>query len=164
METLYELFGQGKDLNALQMCARAFFIFIITLLLIRISGRRSFAMKSPFDNAIVILLGALLSRTIVGASSFFPTIAAALVIVLMHRFFAWISLKSKWFANVTKGKRLTLYENNKLIHENMDKALVNEIDLNENIRSKTHSEGFSAIEKAYMEGSGEISIIKKDNK
>jgi len=47
---LIEMFGQGKDLNTLQMSCRGIVVFFIALLLIRISGRRSFGMHTPLDN------------------------------------------------------------------------------------------------------------------
>jgi uncharacterized membrane protein YcaP (DUF421 family) len=161
MEIWDDIFGQGKDLNSLQMSLRAIIISVVTLLLIRISGRRSFGMKLPFDNVTVILLGAILSRAIVGVSPMIPTIAAALTIVLMHRGFAWLSLKNKWLSRIAKGKKIVLYQNDKLQEVNMTKALVSEEDLKENIRVKIQQEGFQEIEQAFMERSGEISFIKK---
>jgi hypothetical protein len=47
---------------------------------------RSFGGRTALDNIIVILLGALLSRAIVGASGFFPLIASSFVIVIIHGF------------------------------------------------------------------------------
>jgi hypothetical protein len=38
MDTLITLFGEGKDLNSLQMAARAAVVFFGALILIRISG------------------------------------------------------------------------------------------------------------------------------
>ena len=81
MDVVNTVFGSGRDLDALQMAARAAAIFIAALVLIRISGRRSFGQRSPFDYVVAILLGATLSRVIVGASPAFPTAVASLVLV-----------------------------------------------------------------------------------
>ena len=161
MEILSKIFGEGKDLNIYQMCLRAIVIFFITLFLIRVSGRRSFGMRSPFDNIIVILLGAILSRTIVGASEFLPTISAAFVIVFMHRLFAWIAMSYQQFGAIIEGEKIILYENGILINGNMKKALLSEKDLYESLRKTLNMDSLENIKCAYMECNGEISFIKK---
>src|SRR5881398_2717627 len=97
MELLKEIFGEGKDLNVIQMSSRGIVVFIIAFLLIRISGRRSFGIRTPLDNIITISLGAILNRAIVGASAFLPVIVCCLVIVLMHRLFGWLIVRHKAF-------------------------------------------------------------------
>ncbi len=68
MYILEKIWGTGTSLDTVQMGTRGIAVFIIALLLIRVSGRRSFGIRSPLDNIIVILLGAILSRAVVGAS------------------------------------------------------------------------------------------------
>ena len=75
-----ELFGSGEHLTALQMAVRAFIMFFITLALIRFGGMRIFGKKTAFDNILVIMLGAILARGVVGASPFFSTVAASAAI------------------------------------------------------------------------------------
>lgn len=161
MDVLYALFGKGKDLNTLQMCARAASIFFIALVFIRLSGRRSFGMRSPFDNVTVILLGAILSRTIVGASAFIPTISASLVIVLLHRLIAWLSLKIPWLSRITKGNKVVLFKDGKFNYKNMQKVMVSEAELREAVRLKSQQAQIDLVQVAYMERCGEISIILK---
>jgi uncharacterized membrane protein YcaP (DUF421 family) len=84
MEWIKIVFGEGKDLDTLQMSCRAVVAFLITLLLIRIAGIRTFGKKSAFDNVIIIMLGSILSRVVVGASPFIPTTVACLAFVLVH--------------------------------------------------------------------------------
>ena len=85
MKLIIELFGEVGDLNALQMTCRSVVAFLFTLFLIRIAGRRSFGLRAPFDNIILILLGAILGRAVVGASPFVPTLIAGFVICVLHR-------------------------------------------------------------------------------
>jgi len=55
MYVLINIFGEGKELTLIQMCARGVVVFFIALILIRISGRRSFGMHMPLDNIISII-------------------------------------------------------------------------------------------------------------
>src|SRR5437868_2805879 len=108
-EIIYKLFGEGKELNALQMADRAFVMFFITLALIRISGMRAFGSKSAFDNIIAIMLGAILSRPVVGASDFFPTIVAGFVLAAIHKILALISVNNATISHLIKSKERSLY-------------------------------------------------------
>ncbi|MHA4738678.1 DUF421 domain-containing protein [Dyadobacter sp. MSC1_007] len=164
METLSILFGEGENQTTLQMSMRAVVIFIITLLLLRIAGRRSFGMKSPFDNIIVILLGAILSRAVVGASEFVPTVTAATVIAVLHRAGAWLGALNTKFGALIKGQKIPLVENGQLIRENMKRALISESDLYTSLRNNMHVEDFDSINGAYMENNGQISFVEKKEK
>jgi uncharacterized membrane protein YcaP (DUF421 family) len=161
METLTKLFGEGKDLNALQMSDRGVVMFVIALMLIRISGRRSFGVRSPLDNIITISLGAVMSRAIVGASDFVPVVVCCFVIVFLHRVVGWFIARSKPFARFIEGEKILLFENGRFLEDNMKKALVCQEDLMQGVRKSAMTEDMSQIDKVYMERNGEISPIKK---
>jgi uncharacterized membrane protein YcaP (DUF421 family) len=161
MEILITLFGEGKDLNTLQMCDRGIVVFIIAFLLIRVSGRRSFGVRTPLDNIIAILLGAILSRAVVGASDFVPVIIACFVIVLLHRLFGWCIAHSKAFGRFVEGDRIILFQNGKFVKVNMWKALVCEEDVMQGVRKSALTEDMKDIEIVYMERNGDISAIRK---
>ncbi|MDB5005170.1 MAG: hypothetical protein JWQ34_3395 [Mucilaginibacter sp.] len=161
MELLLKFFGEGKDLNALQMSDRGIVMFFIALILIRISGRRSFGVRSPLDNIITISLGAIMSRAVVGASDFAPVVVCCFVIVLLHRFIGWLIASSKPFGRFIEGEKILLFEDGMFKKENMKKALVCQEDLMQGVRKSALTEDMGKIEKVYMERNGEISAIKK---
>lgn len=163
MEILLKIFGDGKELNMLQMCSRGIAIFIIALVLIRIAGRRAFGQKKPLDNIIVILLGAILSRSVTGASPFIPTVAACLVIVLMHRIFAWFSVRNRKFSSLVNGDKILIYKDGSLNNCNLRKALINKDDLLEQVRLQANVNSMDEIEMIYMEKTGELSAVKKQS-
>src|SRR6201996_8923847 len=133
METLIHIFGQGKDLSALQMSCRGIVSFLTALILIRISGRRSFGIRTPLDNIIVILLGAILSRAVVGASPFIPVIVASFLFVFLHRALGWLIFYSERAGRIVEGKRILLFEHGKFIEENLKKALACREDIMQGI-------------------------------
>jgi uncharacterized membrane protein YcaP (DUF421 family) len=161
METLLRVFGEGKDLTVLQMSARAVVIYFIALLYIRISGRRTFGKKSSFDTTIAIILGAVLSRAIAGASPFLPTIAASLVLVLIHRYLAVFIIHNKHFSKFIKGERRVLYQNGRINDANLKKCLMTYEDMLSDVRLKTHADNLDEVDAVYMENSGELSVMLK---
>ncbi|MFI5159805.1 MAG: DUF421 domain-containing protein [Sphingobacteriales bacterium] len=161
MEFLIKIFGEGKDLNALQMSARGIVIFFIALILIRISGRRSFGVRTPLDNIISISLGAIMSRAVVGASAFVPVVLCCLVIVLMHRLFGWGISRGMAFGRIMEGNKIILFENGRFLDDNLKRALVCKEDVLQGVRKSALTEDMTGIDKVYMERNGEISAIKK---
>src|SRR5689334_7925522 len=134
MKVIETLFGEGQDLTPLQMCCRAFVIYLIGLLYIRLAGKRAFGKISTFDNLIAITLGAVLSRAIVGVSPFFSVVACCLMLVLLHRLVAWISMRSQKIGTIIKGKAQPLFKNGQVVEDNLRKNLISHHDLMEGVR------------------------------
>jgi uncharacterized membrane protein YcaP (DUF421 family) len=161
--TIDILFGHGENLTPLQMAVRAVITFFITLILIRVGGVRIFGKRSGFDTIIMITMGSVLARGIVGASPYLATIAAATAMIIVHRLLAWLSIKNKKLESVIKGKRTVLYEGGKIIFKNLRKAALSEEDLLESLRLETKHNSFEKVEKAFIETNGRISFILKRN-
>jgi uncharacterized membrane protein YcaP (DUF421 family) len=164
METLITVFGEGKDLAVYQMCARAVVIYFVALLFIRISGRRTFGKKSSFDNVIGIILGAILSRAVVGASPFVPTIVSSFALVLIHRLLGMLCIYSESLSHIIKGQSMALYKNGKIDSGNLRTALMSEDDLVSDLRLKGGTDQLSDIAEMHMETSGEVSVVRKKEK
>lgn len=158
---IYQFFGEGEHLNVLQMCSRAFVIFFVALVLIRISGRRTFGKHTAFDNTMAIILGAVLGRAVVGASPMIPTIACTLLMVLMHRALAWLATKNKMVSRMIKGDKITLFKDGEINQENLQRSLMSEKDLAADMRLKGGAQSLDEVEEMYMEATGEVSVIKK---
>jgi uncharacterized membrane protein YcaP (DUF421 family) len=160
MNILHTLFGEGKDLNSLQMVCRAFVSFFLTLALIRIAGIRTFGKKTPFDNVITIMLGSIFSRVVVGASPFIATTLACLMFVLIHRFLALASLYSDRVGRLVKGEASSLYSDGQINWRNMRDARVSGKDLRESVRQRINEDDFTHVKEIIQERNGEISVIK----
>ena len=143
---------------------RATLVFIIAIVLLRISGRRSFGFQMPIDNVIAILLGAILGRGVVGASPFVATLAAGTALVILHRLFGMIAVHSSKFDWLVKGDEKVVYESGKLIRRNINRCMLSEADLMAGIRAITHGESFEKIRKIYVERDGKITIVMEDEK
>lgn len=156
------LLSMGDAVTWQHMLVRTLIMYFITLLLIRIGGLRIIGKKSGFDLVIVIMLGAVLSRGVVGASSFPLSVMAGAVMVVLNRLLAWMSLENPFLNYLFKGRSLLLYDNGTVIRKNMIRAALSESDLMTSLRLETHSEDFGKVKKAYLEPNGRISFVWKE--
>jgi uncharacterized membrane protein YcaP (DUF421 family) len=169
MNTISQLFdallGLGvepKELTFLQISLRGVIVFVATLVLVRVSSKRSLAEKTAFDAILLVIVASVLARAINGSASFLPTLGAGLVLVLLHRLLALAAYYSHGFGILIKGKAAVLVENGKLQRKNMRINHISEHDLEEDLRLDAATEDFSKIKVARVERSGDISFIKAE--
>ena len=122
---------------------------------------RTFGIKSAFDHCIIIMLGAVLSRAITGASAFVPTLAAAFVLVLVHRILASVSVFNKTISHLVKGNPVSIYKDGKLNDETLRKCNLSFGDIMEEARIEINKNNLDDIEEIFMERTGKLSFIKK---
>jgi uncharacterized membrane protein YcaP (DUF421 family) len=159
--TLVDLFGTGTELSATQMALRALAVFALTLLMIRVSGRRSLGQHSSFDVCITVLLGSVLSRAVVGASPFWPTIAAGFALVLLHRAIGMLSALLAGFDVLVNGRPRTLVLEGNIDQVAMRKGLVATADLLQALREESVPEDPARVKRMVLERNGRISILKR---
>lgn len=161
MDFIDKIFGHGEDITALQMTVRASIVFFITLILIRIGGVRIFGRRSAVDTIVVITMGSVLARGIVGASPFLATIAASAAMIVIHRLLGWLSVKNRVIETTIKGDHVLLYSQGKIITKNLEKTSLSREDLEESLRLETKDISLEKVESAYLETNGRISFIMK---
>ena len=154
--------GQPKELTLIQLCLRAFLIFLIGLALVRIGDRRSLAEKTGFDTLFLILIGAILARAINGSAAFLTTIGCSLFLMLVHRVSTFIAFRSHAFGKLIKGEPVIIVRDGKIEWEPMKHHLLSKHDLEEDLRLDAKTEEISEIRVARLERSGDISFIKSE--
>lgn len=154
------LFGEGSELASWQMALRAVLIFLLALLLIRASGRRSFGQHTPFDACVTVLLGAVLSRAVVGASPFWATVAAGASLVLLHRALSVVIGRWPSLEDMVSGREIVVIRDGELDTQAMRKALLTDRNLREAVRQKMGRSDFSRVELAILERDGRITVIE----
>ena len=162
MDWITDVLGlDSKELVPYQMAARAVVMYIVSIVLIRLSGLRLLGKQTPFDHLTVLILGAMLGRAIVAGQSFGGSILAAIIIIGLHRLCAWWSFTSKKAGSVLKGEPVELVKNSNFIETNLTKTQVTKNDLEEAARTQINTSELSEIKDAFLERSGKISIVKK---
>jgi len=160
------VFGiHDQTLTWWQMSVRAVGVFFAALFIIRIGSHRIFGKNSALDIILGIIYGSVLSRAITGNAPFWPTIAAALTLVMLHKGLAAVAYHTNFgFGDFIKGRPQALVKDGKLQEKYMRANSVTRSDLLEALRSSGAATDLDRIEQAYLERSGDISIILKKDK
>src|SRR6187549_3982483 len=115
MNTILQQFGallgfgmDPKELTFLQISLRGVIVFCATLLMVRLSSKRSLAEKTAFDAVLIVIVASVLARAINGSAAFFPTIGAGFVLVGLHRLLGAMAYFSHGFGVLIKGKSVIL--------------------------------------------------------
>ena len=160
-EALLGLGVDPKDLTFTQISLRGIIVFLVTLATVRLGHKRSLSHKTPFDAVLLVILAAVFSRAINGSAAFFATLGGGLVLVLLHRLFAYLAFYSHGFGILVKGKPDVIMRDGQCDFRTMRRNHVSTHDLEEDMRLSAHTDDVSAIRLARIERSGDISFIKK---
>lgn len=152
---------ESKDLNVGHMALRALIVFTIAIVMLRIGDKRFMGRSTAFDVMLGIVFGSTVSRAITGNAAFFPTLGAALVLILLHWILAAIAFRSKGFGTLVKGQDRVLVRDGQLQHDALKKAHITEHDLQEALRNNGKEPDIEQIKAAHLERNGDISIISK---
>jgi uncharacterized membrane protein YcaP (DUF421 family) len=156
------LFGIKDHLTLAQECARAVLIFAYGLVMLRLSGRRTFARWSALDLIISIVVGSALARAMTGSAPLAGTLAAVAVLVILHIAFSFAVARSEWFSDLIEGNAVFLGRNGQLDHGKRRRHFISTEDLAEALRRQ----GVERIEDTkaiYLEANGRISVIKNES-
>jgi len=160
-ETLLGLGANPKDLTFIQISLRGIIVFLVTLATVRLGHKRSLSHKTPFDAVLLVILAAVLSRAINGSAAFFATLGGGVVLVVIHRLFAYLAFYSHGFGILVKGRPDVIVRDGKCDLTTMRRNHVSMHDLDEDIRLGVHTDYLSKIHVARVERSGDISFITK---
>jgi uncharacterized membrane protein YcaP (DUF421 family) len=153
------LAADPKDLTFIQIALRGIIVFLFTLLMIRLSARRSLAKRTVFDSIFLVILASVLARAINGSASFLPTLGGGFVLVALHRLLATFAFYSHRFGNLIKGPEQLLMQDGQMMHRALSWNHISRHDLQEDLRLAMHTDDLSSVRIARLERSGAISFI-----
>lgn len=159
-----EWLGLGLDpkhLSTEQLVARALVVFVLALLMVRVSDRRVFAKKTAFELVLVLLMTSTLARAVNGSAPFFETLIAGFVLTGCHRLVATLAYYWPWFEKLVKGQADVLVEDGKTNAKNIRRHHFTQDDLLENLRLNGKIERIEEAKHATLERSGEVSTVKR---
>ena len=160
---LIGLHETSQTISAGQISARTMVVFLIALVLLRLSGQRTFASNSSLDMIVKFMLGATLSRAIAADAPFFTILAAALTLVLVHRALAHLTYFFPALGRLVKGEASILAEGATIHHHELRRASISEEALQSGLRVSANLDDLAQVKTVRLEYDGSISVVKKTN-
>jgi len=162
LQTLLGIGIEPKQLTFVQVSIRGILVFVVTIVIVRLTSKRSLAEKTAFDAVLIVILGSMLARAINGSGPFFATLGGGFVLVLLHRLFGLAAYYSHSFGILVKGKPAVLVVNGRIQDKTMRWNQISQHDLEEDMRLEAKTEDLSRIKVARIERSGDISFMKAE--
>jgi uncharacterized membrane protein YcaP (DUF421 family) len=157
------LFGTEHNITLAQECARAVLVFAYGLIMLRLSGRRTFARWSALDIITSIIVGSALSRVITASVPMGATLAAIAVLVALHLALAHAVARSSWLSRLVEGGSVTLAKNGELDESRRRRHMISKSDLAEALRrcGLNGLDDIAKTDRIELEPSGRINVVKR---
>lgn len=143
---------------------RSVALVLISLIFVRIMGKRHPAKMSPFtfvSYTVIAIIAALISLKVIESVVF-----GLIALVTWTTFLVisdYLSLKSKWFHDWIHGKETILIKQGKVMEENLLQVRLTGEDLLSALRTKSVF-NITDVEFAILEPTGDINVLLKSNK
>jgi uncharacterized membrane protein YcaP (DUF421 family) len=161
LDTLAVLLGEGKDHIAWwQMCLRATIILAFGIVLVRLAGKRVFGKWGAIDIILSVIIGSNLSRALTGDAPFGPTLAATVLLVLLHAALIALAERVPALGPVLKGNAARIVQDGRPDPAALRRHGVGGGDLEEALRCSGVT-NLSDVDEAWIERNGDISVIKR---
>ena len=143
---------------------RAAAIYVVLLVIFRISGRRTLAQMTTFDFVLLLIISEATQNALVG-DDFSVTTATLAILTLVGLDIGSSLLKRGFpvFGKILDGVPTILVENGRALSDRLYRARLSEDDVLEAARSAQGLERLDQIKYAVLEVNGGITIIPKRN-
>ena len=134
--------------------------YLSLIIILRISGKRTFLDINGFSLLIPVIIGPISASTILSSEvSFLNGLVAIITLIILQYIIIKLDTKFKIIGRLFISDPILLYCKGHFLRENMNKARITEGDIEQQVRLKagTFIENISA---AILESNGEISIIE----
>jgi len=140
---------------------RALAIYVLVILLIRLSGKRAVGQFTPFDLVMLILLGNAVQNGINGGDNSLTGAAImATTLIALNYAVAWLTSRSARAERLVEGAPVVIARDGKLFEKVLRREMISSRDFEESLRMN-NVEDVSEVELALLETNGSISVVPK---
>lgn len=140
---------------------RSLGVFAITLLAVRLMGKRQTSHLTFFDLITAIVIGVLAAATSLNLTrGLINGLAALAVWILLPIFLFWLALKYKTVRDILQGKETVLINHGKVLEDKLKEVRFTPEDLLSHLRRNNVFKA-ADVEFAMLEPSGDVSVLLK---
>ena len=137
-------------------------VYVLVMVLIRVSGKRAVGQFTPFDLILLILIGNAVQNGINGGDNSLTGAAImATTLVALNYLVAFVTSRSRAAEKVVEGVPVVLARDGRLFRSVLRRELVSEEDFREALRMNG-VEDVTGVQLALLETNGSISVVPKD--
>lgn len=146
------------------MFVRAFILYFLVVVVMRMMGKRQIAQMQPFELVITLLIAELAATPMENASiPLLNGVIPILTLLSVQVIVSYLSIKSETISNIICGKPSILISKGVVDQSELRRLRINMNDLLEQLRLKDYP-NISDVEYCIMETNGDISVIPKTGK
>ena len=154
------MFSPEKSL--LEIVLRVTLVYVFLMILLRFTGKKELAQLEPMDLLTMLILSETVSPALTAGDHSMTTAAVASgTLIALTMLFSRLTFRSRTMENFVQGKRAVLIRHGKV----MEDVLRSERITDQQLTTALHQEGIEAVSQvkmAYVEPSGDITIIKNE--
>lgn len=139
---------------------RAVVVYVIILILMRISGKREIGHMGAVEFVTVLLISNAVQNSMnAGDNSLVGGLVLAATLIALSLFFSAVAYRSKTFSKIFEGTPTLLINKGKIIERNMRKERLRESEIRVLLR-KQGVHHYHEVSNAILESDGTLSITK----
>ncbi len=140
---------------------RSIVIYLMVMLLVRLSGKRAVGQFTPFDLVLLILIGNAVQNGLNGGDNSMTGAAIlATCLIALNYLAAWLSSRSATARKLIEGVPTVLAKDGHIFHDVLRRELVSKSDFHEAMR-QADCQDVEQIYMATLETDGHISVMKR---
>ena len=137
--------------------------YVGLVILLRLSGKRTFTRMTAFDFVIAITIGSAFGRILTAETvSISESIVAFLLLISLQLIFSFFEVRSKTFKRWTTPRPTLLFYNGEFLEKNMRKTRIRKDELLSAIRRKSFG-SLDEVRAVVFETNGSFSVVKKSD-
>ncbi len=147
--------------DILNISWRSLLMFFLTLIAVRVMGKRSVGQLAPFDLVVIIIMGSVAALPLEEEQIHpFHGVIPILVMSFLQYILSVINMHWRGAEKVTQGMSTPLVLNGQILYDNLRRERVSDADLHIVLRQK-NADRIEDIALAVLEPTGDVSVILK---